>query len=335
MHFEDVGKFHLLWLAVISGSLFFWFVSRKYRLMNAFAQDNLIAKIAEGFDRKRLYVKNVLLVLFLVFSVIALARPQWGYEWQEVKRQAIDIIVAIDVSKSMLTADVKPNRLERTKLAVKDLIKKLNGDRIGLIAFAGDAFMVCPLTVDYSGFILSLNDLSASTIPKGGTAIDAAIKEAIRGYEKVPSKYKAVIILTDGENLEGDPISAAEKAKAKGMKIYCVGIGTQEGELVRIPNEQGEMEFLKDSEGNFIKSRLNEDVLKRIAFTTNGVYARARGAQFGLDVIYDNELSKLEKRDVESRVEKKYFERFQIPLMIAFCLLFIETILPEKHRKKQ
>lgn len=305
---------------------FFWVFKRKQATMIRFA-GNLLPEIAQNFSYKKQVWKYVLLLLVFVFSIIALARPQWGFEWQEIKRQGLDIIVAIDTSKSMLTEDVKPNRLERTKLAVKDLLKKLDGDRIGLIAFAGDAFLVSPLTIDYSGFTLSLNDLNTNTIPRGGTNISGAIREAMRGYEKISTQYKAVIIITDGENLEGDPLAAAEKAKEKGVKIYCIGIGTREGELIRVQNEQGEFGFLKDENGNFIKSRLNENILREIAEITGGAYVRAGGAEFGLDVIYDQQLAKIEKREFESKMEKRYYERFQIPLALALILLIFETLL--------
>ncbi len=295
---------------------------------------NLVQEIAENFSPKRQVWKYVLLLSVVIFSILALARPQWGFQWQELHREGLDIIVAIDTSKSMLTEDVKPNRLERTKLAVKDLLKKIDGDRIGLAAFAGEAFLVSPLTIDYNGFTLSLNDLNAESIPRGGTSISSAIEEAIKGYEKIPAEYKAVIIITDGENLEGDPLAAAKKAKEKGIKIYCVGIGTREGELIRIQNELGNFQFLKDENGNFIKSRLNEAILKAIARITGGAYVRASGAEFGLDLIYEQQLSKIEKREFESKMEKRYYERFQIPLALALVLLIMETLLSTRRKNE-
>ncbi len=295
---------------------------------------NLVQEIAENFSPKRQVWKYVLLLSVVILSILALARPQWGFQWQELHREGLDIIVAIDTSRSMLTQDVKPNRLERTKLAVKDLLKKIDGDRIGLAAFAGEAFLVSPLTIDYNGFTLSLNDLNAESIPRGGTSISSAIEEAIKGYEKIPAEYKAVIIITDGENLEGDPLAAAKKAKEKGIKIYCVGIGTREGELIRIQNELGNFQFLKDENGNFIKSRLNEAILKAIARITGGAYVRASGAEFGLDLIYEQQLSKIEKREFESKMEKRYYERFQIPLALALVLLIMETLLSTRRKNE-
>ena len=296
-----------------------------------FVDKSLAENVGWRFDAKRYFWKNVLLCLAFTAAVGAMARPQWGFEWSKVKRQGVDIFLAIDTSKSMLTEDVKPNRLERSKLSARDLLKKLKGDRIGLIAFAGDAFLMCPLTVDYSGFLLSLDDLSAEAIPRGGTDIGRAIEEAMKGYEEVPAQYKAIIIVTDGENWEGDTMRWARAAAAKKIRIYTVGIGTREGELVRVVNDQGQAEFVKDKDGNFIKSRLNEKLLNEIAAATGGAYVRASGAESGLDYLYDNELTKLERRDIESEVEKKYHERYQWFVAIALILLLLETLIPTRR----
>lgn len=212
MRFANPGIFQWLWLIVLVALFFVWMFRRKKGLMIRFA-GRLVPEIAGNFSSQKSALKNIVSLGFLIFCLGALARPQWGFKLQEVIQQGLDILVVIDTSKSMLTSDVKPNRLERTKLAVKDLLKKLNGDRIGLIAFAGDAFLVCPLTVDYDGFLTSLDELTPQTIPQGGTNVEAAIKEAINGYEKIPAKYKAVILLTDGENLEGDPLAAAQEGE--------------------------------------------------------------------------------------------------------------------------
>lgn len=325
MRFEEPHILIWIWAAVLGGIVLFCGLRRKLAALKRFANEELLKEIAADYDLRRDIFKRAMLVLVLVLGIVALARPQWGFEWQEIKRKGLDILIALDTSRSMLTQDVKPNRLERSKLAVRDLMKKIKGDRLGLIAFAGDAFLVCPLTTDYQGFLLSLEDVDTRTIPRGGTNIAVAIEEAIREYDDTPAKYKAVIILTDGENLEGDPMPAARRAKEKGIKIYTVGVGTQEGELVKVQNEEEEWEFLKDKDGNFVKSRLNEKILQDIALTTGGIYVRSSGAEFGLDLIYERELAGLEGRDIKSRMEKKYFERFQIPLAIALALLLLES----------
>jgi len=325
---------HLLWLLPLVGAGLFYFLRRRRQAMQRFVRSNLLDEMAINWSWGKYRLKNILLLIVFLFSVVALARPQWGYQWQEVKRRGLDIILVIDTSKSMLTQDVKPDRLKRTKLAVMDLIKSLQGDRIGLVAFAGDAFVMCPLTTDYSGFLLALNDLDTSVIPRGGTNVGAAIEEAIKAYDQSPAKFKAIVIVTDGDNLEGDPLAAAQKAKDKGIKIYSVGVGTKEGDLIRIQNDKGEGEFLKDEQGNYVKSRLNENLLQQIAYTTGGAYVRSSGAQFGLDYVYQEHLARMEKREIEDKMQKRYFERFQIPLAAAFLFLLIETLMTTRKKER-
>ncbi len=323
---------NLFLIAGVLALVLYWLAKERRRRLYCFVQKNLLPEIAASVFRKRHVWKDFLVMVVVIFSIIALARPQWGFEWQDVRREGLDIFVAIDTSKSMLTEDVKPNRLERTKLAVKDLLKRLKGDRIGLIAFSGSAFLACPLTSDYGGFLLTLDDLNTASVPRGGTDIGRAIQEALKGYEDVPAQYKVVVVLTDGENWEGDPVHWAKVAAEKKIRIYTVGIGTRDGELVRVLNEKGEYEFIKDADGNFIKSHLNEAMLKEIAAASGGAYVRSSGVEFGLDYLYDSQLEHLEKRNIESRVEKKYSEQFQIPLGIALIFLLAETLVSRRRR---
>ncbi len=335
MQFENLNMFHLFWLLFILVFFFYWSHKRKQKITESFIEPQLLKEVNRNTEHSRNILKMVLIGGVVALSIVALARPQWGFQWREIKREAVDILVVVDTSKSMLTQDVKPNRLERTRLAVMDLLKKLKGDRIGLIAFSGDAFMVCPLTVDYNGFVLSLNALSTSSIPVGGTNLEAAISESLKSYDNTLSQHKAVIIITDGDNLEGDPLKVAKVAKEKGIKIFTIGIGTREGELIRIRNSRGDEGYLKDSKGNVVKSRLNERILQDIALTTGGVYVKASGAQFGLDYLYDQQISKMQRREVESKKEKRFNERFQIPLSMALLLLVTETCLSTRKKKKQ
>jgi Ca-activated chloride channel family protein len=318
---------------IIVLTLFFtWALRKRKGAAELFAEEGLIEKLS-AFDVKRYRIKTLLLITALALALFSLMRPQWGFHWQEVKRVGLDILIAIDTSKSMLAQDVRPNRLERSKLAVKDLIKKLKGDRIGLIAFSGNAFLQCPLTVDYGGFTLMLDDLDVDIIPKGGTSISSAINEAIKSYEGGMKKYKALVIITDGEDHEGSPIELAKRAEREGIKIFCIGIGTKEGELIPVKNEKNKTVFLKDREGNVIKTRLNEKTLQEIALITGGSYVRATGAEFGLDLIYEENLSKMEKRELESKMRKSFEERFQIPLAFALILFFVEPFITEKRQR--
>jgi len=188
--------------------------------------------------------------------------------------------------------------------------------------------------MDYSGFLLSLRDITATTIPVGGTSISNAIYAAARSYEGGAKQHKILIIITDGEDLEGGVEKAIMMAKAEGITIYCVGIGTAEGELIPIRDNKGKMAFLKDEEGNVVRTRLDEEVLEKIALSTGGMYVRATSLEFGLDLIYEEKLSKMEKEEFKSRMEKKYREKFQYPLSVALALLFLEMVLGDKRKEK-
>lgn len=330
MRFANTQAAHLFWLIIALVIFFFWVDSRRKKSLETFADKNLLASLLSSFDIRKYRLKQVLISVVFLLIIFSFMRPQWGFKWQEIKRKGLDIMVAVDVSKSMLAEDVKPNRLERTKLALRDFVKNLKGDRVGLIAFAGTAFVQCPLTVDYSGFLLSTEALDINTIPKAGTSISSAIRQAMESYEGGLKKYKVLIIITDGEDHEGDPVKLAQLAQKEGIKIFCIGIGTAEGELIPVTDESGNKAFLKDREGLVVKSRLDESVLQKIALATGGSYVRATSKEFGLELIYKEKLSEMEKRDLETKMAKQYEERFQIPLSIAFLLLAVEFIIGYK-----
>ena len=194
-----------------------WVMKRRNSLMERFAEKSMLEGIAPSFSAKRKILKMALSGMAFLLCILALARPEWGFEWQEVKRTGLDILIGIDVSKSMLARDMRPTRLERAKYAVKDLVRKLGGDRIGLVAFAGTSFLQCPLTIDYNGFLLALDDLNTETIPRSGTSISGVIREAIDILKGADKKFKIFILITDGEELEGDAIKAAGEARSEGV----------------------------------------------------------------------------------------------------------------------
>lgn len=333
MRFTGLYFSSYLWVVIALVLFLIWSFKARQALLCRFAEKELLSEIANSLNKRKEVIKAIFLIMVFTFSILALMRPQWGFKWQKVSRKSLDILIAIDTSKSMLAIDVKPNRLEKSKLAVKDLLKKLKGDRVGLIAFSGTAFLQCPLTSDYNGFMLALDDLSAASIPRGGTSISSAIKVAMNSYEGGQKKYKVLILITDGEDHEGDPAKAAEEAAKENIRIFCIGIGTTEGDLIQVVNKSGKRTFLKDSNGDIIKTRLNENVLKQVAAATNGLYVRSSGADFGLDIIYDKKLSAMERRDTKARMDKIYYERFQIPLTIALIFLLIEMVITNKKRE--
>lgn len=330
MKFGNFHAIHYIWLFLVLVLFFIWTGKRRKKALEEFADRDLLKDLIPSFNKKGRKMKVIMIAAAILFIMISLMRPQWGFEWQKVKRSGLDIMIAIDTSKSMLAEDVKPNRLERSKLAVRDLIKKLKGDRIGLIAFAGGAFLQCPLTVDYSGFLLSLDSLDVHTIPRGGTSVTSAVQTALESFEGGMKKYKILVIITDGEDHEGRAIEAAEEAKEKGIKVFTIGIGTKEGEIIPVTDDSGNLTYLKDRNGNVVKTRLDEETLQKIALTTGGSYVRSSSTEFGLELIYEEKLSKLEKREIENKMIKKYTERFQVPLIFALIFLCIELFIRER-----
>ncbi len=332
MRFAQPNYFFWFWIVAALVIFLIWAWRKRNRDLQRFAQSASLSEILSAVDVKKKFIKQGLEVFALIFIVFALVRPQWGFQWREIKRQGLDILIALDTSKSMLATDVKPNRLERSKLAVKDLVRKLRGDRIGLIAFSGTAFLQCPLTVDYNGFLLSLDDVKIDTIPRGGTNLSAAIQTAVESYKGGQKKHKVLVIITDGENHEGDPLAQAKRAAKEGLKIFCIGIGTSEGELIQYVDADGKKVFLKDKEGNVVKSRLNEEILQQVALASGAAYVRSSGAEFGLDLIYKEKLSSLERREFKSQMVQHFHERFQMPLAIALLLLAVELCVSERKR---
>ena len=333
MIFSNLRYAHFFWLVPLLIIFYIWAFRTKRRALETFAQRHLIPMLTSTVNWRSQKLKALLGIFSVCLLIFALIGPRWGFQWHEVKRQGIDIIVAIDTSKSMLAQDVKPNRLERSKLAIEELVDLLQGDRIGLIAFAGSSFLQCPLTLDYGAFGIALNAVDAGLIPRGGTSISGAIRTSITAFEGEAKKYKALILITDGEDHEGDPVKAAEEAAKQGIRIFCVGVGTKEGELIPVVDKDGNRSFLKDREGKVVKSRLDETTLQKIALTTNGGYVRASGAEYGLDVIYNEKIATMEKKELESKLQKRYEERYQIPAAIALGLLCLEALLGERRRR--
>ncbi len=320
-------------LAGVIGLLLFS-AKRRSALLQRFAATGLLPRLAEGYSPIGRRIKTGMIVIGAALIIVALLRPQWGFVWEEVHSRGVDIMVAVDVSKSMLTNDVLPSRLARTKLAIEDLVKELKGDRIGLIAFAGTAFVQCPLTIDYNGFLLAAEELNTEIIPRPGTNIESAINQAVESFATGSEGVtRVLIVITDGESHEGDPVAAAVKAAKENIIIYTIGVGTTEGELISIVDNQGQSSFLKDAEGHVVKSRLNEALLQDIAVKSKGLYVKATPTRFGLEYIYDQRITALDKKDLSGSREKHFLERFQAPLLLAFVLLFLEPFVADKKKQ--
>jgi Ca-activated chloride channel family protein len=305
--------------------------ARQRAALATFASSHLHAQLTASFSAAKRHWKRGLFLAAVGCLFLALARPQAGFRWEEVKRHGIEVVFAVDTSRSMLTPDVKPDRLTRAKLAVDDFVSHLNGDGVGLIAFAGNAFLQCPITLDYDAFHESLEAVDTTIIPRGGTDIASAIREAQAALQNRPGKDKILILLTDGEDLEGSALATANASAKDGLKICTVGVGTANGDLIPIPAEQGGG-FVKNDSGQFVKSHLGEAGLKSIAEATGGLYASLGAQGQGLDTIYQQALAPLAKHDLASRRQRVYTERFQWPLTGSLALLLASVLVGTRRR---
>lgn len=332
MQFGNPTSFWLLVLVPVLVVFLVWAFRARRRALERFAAPPLAQRLAESVRPVARRWKAALVVMVVLFAALALVQPRWGFEWREVKYRGMDIAVLLDVSKSMLTEDVRPNRLTQAKYAVQDLLSKLRGDRIGLVAFAGTAFVQCPLTVDYEAFRMTLKDADPRIIPRGGTAIGAAIRTALKAFEAGEGRDRAIVLITDGEETEPDALAAADEAAQAGVKIYAIGVGTTEGELIPMREDGKPMDFLKDPEGKVVKSRLDEETLKQLALKTGGMYVRSAAGDFGMDTIYDKGIAQLQRKEFETQLRKRYFERFQWPLGLALALLLVESFVSDRRK---
>jgi Ca-activated chloride channel homolog len=336
MRFENHNLFWLLLVIPLTMILLFWWSERARRkLLTQFIEARLLVQLTVGISLRRRKFSFTLLVLAVAFLIIALARPQYGFDLQEVEQRGLDIVVAIDTSKSMLTTDIAPNRLERAKLAALELMQRAATDRMGLAAFAGDAFLKCPLTIDNTAFLQSVQALDVNSIPQGGTALAAAINTALTAF-KEKDHHRVLVLMTDGEDndSESGALEAAKNAAKDGLKIFTIGIGTAAGDLIRVTDANGNSDYVRDEQGNVVKSHLNEPLLQQIATTTGGFYLPLRGANT-MDTLYERGLEPLPKSEGQEKLLKRYHEQFQWPLSAAILLLLAEMFLPERKREKK
>jgi Ca-activated chloride channel family protein len=298
----------------------------------AFVSPRLLPQLVGTVNRFRRRFRFALILLGLALALISRAQPRWGYTFEDVKRKGLDLLLAVDTSRSMLSNDVAPNRLERVKLAAQDLINELQGDRIGLIAFAGRAFLQAPLTIDYEAATESINDLDTKTIPEGGTNISEAIALAVGTFGKSATGNRALIILTDGEELSGDAVKNAKAAAETGVRIFTVGVGTPQGSLIPITGEGGETAFVKDSSGQVVKSKLDEKRLRDIAQATGGFYLPLESGPRTAHQLYAEGLAKMQAADIDARLSRKPIERYEWPLTGAMLMLAMSMLIGERKR---
>ncbi len=313
--------------------LFYWSWRVKQKLISQFVGSRLLPSLTHGVSPGRQKFRLALLAIAVAAILFALARPQNGFTWEEARQQGLDIMVAIDTSRSMLARDVAPNRLEKCKLAVMDLMRLSKSDRIGLVVFAGDAFLQAPLTLDEQAFQQSVDFVSVGIVPNGGTSLSAAIHTTLDAFEKGNDNHKVMVLFTDGDDHDADTetLAAAKEAAAAGMRIFTIGVGTPAGELIQVADEQGNLSFIKDDQGNAVKSSLNEKLLREIATEANGFYLPLQGAT-PMETLYKQGLEPLPKTEEASRLTRVYIERYHWFLGFAILCLILEALLPERPR---
>jgi len=315
-------------------AVFFIYVSaRKRRDLKIFGDKATLERLSLSKSITKERWKKALLVTAAGFLIISLARPQIGTRLTMTRRQGVDVMIAVDTSASMLAQDIKPNRLEKAKLEISSLIDKLKGDRAGILTFSGDSFVQCPLTLDYNAAKMFLGIIEAGMMPKPGTAIGDAIRTATESFIKKERRHKVLILLTDGEDHETNPVRAAQEARKEGVIIYTIGIGTKSGEPIPVVDESGKVAgHKKDKNGNVVLSRLDDTTLQKIALVTDGKYYNATPSEFELDKIYD-EISKMQKKELSNRLFAQYEDRFQYFLAIALILLCVEFAIGDRRKQ--
>jgi Ca-activated chloride channel family protein len=340
-----LGHAHLLWLLLVvpvTALAYVFFFRTRRRLLARLGQMELIGRMAAGVSVRRKIFRAVLVVIALGLTAIALARPQAGGRSKLTRQRGMDLIVALDFSKSMLAKDVYPSRLDRAKRELERLFDNLGGDRVGLIAFAGET-LGYPPTTDYAAVKLFWRDLSPWDMPVGGTAIGRALragtevltrlrsKEGQAAAAELSSRSQVILLLTDGEDTESEPLEAAAEASKLGIKVFTIGIGSRSGELIPEFDERGEVAgYVKDADGKYVTSRLGEDMLMQIAQKTGGEYFHADARQFGVEQV-EAALAGLKRSENEARVVKEYDEVYEFPLLLAFLLLVAEACASDRR----
>jgi Ca-activated chloride channel family protein len=304
------------------------------RALEALGDLPLLRRLVRGADTERRVIKAALVVAAFGFLVLALARPQWGAREETVSRRGVDVILAVDTSLSMLAEDVRPNRLAQARAAVSSFIDLLRGDRVGLVAFAGAAYVACPLTLDYTAASLFVDLLDTALLPVQGTAIAQAIRTATRAFTPTERRHRVLVLITDGEDHEGDVEAAARAAAAEGIVVYTVGVGSPAGEPIPLRNARGDViGYKEDRDRRKVTSRLGETQLEAIALATGGRYFRSTPEGIELQKVYE-EIAAMDQRTMQGRLTTVHEERYQAPLLAALLLLGLEAAIPERRRAR-
>lgn len=330
--FANQEYLYLLLMLPVFISLFIINEYRRRRSLKKLGDPALVNRLIPEISGIRPVIKFIFVIVALSSAILILARPQFGAKIEEVRKQGVEVIIALDVSNSMLAEDIQPDRLTRAKQAISRLVDNLENDKIGLIVFAGDAYTQIPVTTDYVSAKMFLSTINPDMVPKQGTAIGSAISLAARSFTPGEGRSKAIIIITDGENHEDDPVAEAEEASEAGIVIHTIGIGSTEG--VPVPfGTGGKRDYLKDADGSTVITKLDEEILKKIAVTAGGNYIRASNSNIGLEEIF-SDIRKMKKDELETTMYTEYNDQFQIFAAIVLFFLILEFIIMERKNRR-
>lgn len=335
IHFQSLEMLNWLWLLPVVAGLFVFASMRRRKALEAFIEAGLLDRIKISISPVRRRWKAALILAALAFLVAGMTRPSWNPKAKTIERSGRDVVFLVDVSKSMLAEDLAPNRLERAKLAINDCIEKLEGDRVGLMVFAGTAAVKCPLTLDYGFFRLMLEDVSTESISRGGTMIGDAIRKVLEDvFDDQVKEYKDVILITDGEDHDSFPVEAAKAAGERGVRLLAIGLGDEnEGRRIPITDENGRKTFMKH-QGQEIWTKLDADTLREMVNATpGGRYLNVATGTVDLGEVYQRLVASAEKKELESKTIKRYEEKFQIFLAMSLLFLCVEMVISDRARK--
>lgn len=329
--FAHTEILYLLLVIPVFILLFSLALKRRKKSLQEFGEADLLGDLMPMVSYRRPIYKFAIVMLAFAFLVIGIAGPQFGSKLKKIDRKGVELVIALDVSNSMLANDIKPNRLAKAKSAISHLVEKLGEDKIGLIVFAGEAYTQLPITSDYSSARLFLSGINTDIVPIQGTAIGSAIDLARKSFTPNEKSSKAIIVITDGENHRDDAVASAAKAREEGIVVHTIGMGLPQGAPIPVKGNPGQ--FHKDGEGNVVVSRLDEDMLKKIAASGEGAYIRANNTRVGLNALF-KEINKMDKTQMESNIYSDYIERFQYFIFVTLFLLLLDFLLLERKNRR-
>ena len=332
---QNIHMLFLLWSIPVFVGIYIYAGQKRRQALKRFIDARLLEKIQISISPVKRRWKAAILIMAISFIILAAARPAWNPKPETIERRGRDVIFLLDVSKSMLAQDLKPNRLERAKLAILDTIDTLQGDRVALVVFAGNAVVKCPLTLDYGFFRLMLEDVTTDSISRGGTMIGDAVRTTLdEGFDDQVKEYKDIVLITDGEDHDSFPVEAAKRAGERGIRIIAIGLGDEnEGHRIPVTNEQGEKTFLK-YKGQEVWSKLDADTLRKMVnVTPGGKYLNVATGTIDLGMVYRKLIASAEKKSLKSETIKRYEEKFQIFLAVALFLSLLEITLSDRKKE--